>query len=186
MFLGWQRSFKANTEVDGMLMILQYFPIPVDPELASIQWHEVTGLYCLTVFLMEARSLCFSWVRLQMVELVLFVHLNQGWFDDVLNEGEAFLFGGHAKIIGIDEPFTLSCFRMAVLLNSDGARILILSDPTTLLRPGARIAQLVKKVGLVIYRSEVCASLQVGFFFWYGPFASPSLQIASMGSDHHW
>jgi len=49
---------------------------------------------------------------------------------------------------------------------------------------GARIAQLVKAwiCNLRITASSLTAS---GVFFWYGPLASLSLQIASVGSDNH-
>jgi len=50
--------------------------------------------------------------------------------------------------------------------------------------PGARIAQLVKAWTCNLWLAG--SSPTVGrVFFWYGPLASLSLQIASVGSDHH-
>jgi len=46
----------------------------------------------------------------------------------------------------------------------------------------ARIAQLIKKPGFAIYRSQVRLLLLAGMFFWYGPSASFSLIVAS---EHH-
>jgi len=49
---------------------------------------------------------------------------------------------------------------------------------------GAKIAKLVKAwiCNLRIAGSSLTAC---GVFFWYGPLESPSLQIASVASDHH-
>jgi len=53
-----------------------------------------------------------------------------------------------------------------------------------LVNTGARIAQLVK-AWICILRIAGSSHAAGGVFFWYGPLASLSLQIASMGSDHH-
>ena len=48
----------------------------------------------------------------------------------------------------------------------------------------ARIAQLGKSVELQLWivGSRLTAD---GAFYWYGPLSSPSLHVASVGSDHH-